>query len=212
VACGTWDLLFAATTGVVRHNQNALDRREILSTANAARTVRNYIDHFGLGDCDTCRTVFLELYGDSCADDGECTRFSSSRSTGGGGSSAAQQQQEWKELPLWLAEMRTNIQMRLFEEKAYRDSRTATLQEELAAEWPSRSDCPRCWKYNGQLDRDKLYEYLKEEYGVEGHRTPLVATEKPQGYAVQVSLFLVTVFGLMSQATRLKSDRRQKTD
>ena len=152
--CGLWGLFHIITVGMVEYNENAIstDQAASLHTAEVAQTLRDYIEHFF--ECKVCRTHFLKAY-DDCAFD-RCHRLVK----------VVGERRYWIQLPLWLAEEHNAVNLRLMRERAKNSNSNPQLisQDEESAEWPARSDCPKCWKGDGTFDREVTYLYLLQEY------------------------------------------------
>ena len=56
-------------------------------------------------------------------------------------------------------------------EQAERDGRQTTLEDERNVQWPSRLDCPKCWKADGSWDEETIYLYLFDQYWPDNGRT-----------------------------------------
>jgi hypothetical protein len=102
---------------------------------------------------------------DSCAHD-RCTRLGSDAK-----GLVSEKQTSWAQLPLWLFEAHNGVNVRLVKEKAERDKRTATKQEELDALWPSKRECYACYNVNAKDSDDmpwnktNVYKWMELEYG-----------------------------------------------
>jgi len=148
--CGLWQLFHIMAVGVVEWNQLATSEGGILPVNDVADTLHNYISEFFA--CDVCRKNFIKEY-DRC-DQERCTRLGSSTTD----------VQEWKQLPLWLWEHHNAVNVRLLHEKAEREKRSATKEDEIAVMWPSREDCPVCWHADGTWDDETIYKFLRMKY------------------------------------------------
>ena len=118
--------------------------------ADAAVALRNFIEHFF--GCEVCRTHFIESY-ESCAFGG-CQRLVD----------YVGEMPDWIQLPMWLFEFHNGVNVRLMKEKAEREGRTPTLQDEINVKWPSRKDCPMCWHDDGRHDHQNIFIYLRLTY------------------------------------------------
>ena len=150
--CGLWDLFHIMTVGVVEYNEKVVtdDSYSFYRTEQVAENLRNYIANFF--GCEICRMNFLNAY-DSCAHD-RCNRLHDNI-----GDLAA-----WKQLPLWLFETHNSVNVRLVKEQAERDNRVPTHQDEINAQWPSRLECPKCWRADGSWDEEIVYLFLLDQY------------------------------------------------
>lgn len=154
--CGLWQLFHIVTVGLVEYNMMIAANDDIvlkeisLSTVQSAETLRNFIESFF--GCEVCRMNFLVAY-DSCAHD-RCSRLVESDMT----------PKQWIEFPVWLFETHNSVNARLLREKADRENRVATPEEEVARQWPSRRHCPKCWTDSGGWDEEVVYKYLRIEY------------------------------------------------
>jgi hypothetical protein len=57
-----------------------------------------------------------------------------------------------------------SVNVRLKKEQAEREGKLVTAEDEMKAQWPSRTDCPICWEKDGAWDEDVMYKYLRMEY------------------------------------------------
>jgi hypothetical protein len=157
--CGLWELFHAMTVGVVDYNVMNHERKRI-ATGDAANTLRNYIENFF--GCVECRNNFLAMY-DSCAHD-RCTRLQADAK-----GLVKDKQPVWAQLSLWLFEAHNAVNVRLMKEKAGRENRETTLQDETDVLWPSKRDCLPCYKANNanevKWNRTNVYKWLLLEYG-----------------------------------------------
>lgn len=150
--CGLWELFHIMTVGVVEYNDKVVadDGYSFFRTETVADDLRNYIENFF--GCEVCRMNFLQEY-DTCAFD-RCNRLHNEV-----GDLAA-----WKQLPLYLFELHNAVNVRLMKEQAERDNRAPTQNDELQVQWPSRLDCPKCWKPDGSWDEELIYMYIFDQY------------------------------------------------
>jgi thiol oxidase len=149
--CGLWELFHMVTVGVAERNQLSLiDLSKPIGVADAAETIRDYIENFF--GCEVCRMNFVSAF-DSCAHD-RCTRLSNDATT----------MEQWRELPLWLFETHNSVNVRLLHEKGERQGFTPTSQEEIDKQWPARDDCPQCWRDDGGWVEDNAVAKLKGDY------------------------------------------------
>eukprot|EP00541_Cyclophora_tenuis_P011777 CAMPEP_0116558242 /NCGR_PEP_ID=MMETSP0397-20121206/9705_1 /TAXON_ID=216820 /ORGANISM="Cyclophora tenuis, Strain ECT3854" /LENGTH=190 /DNA_ID=CAMNT_0004083825 /DNA_START=67 /DNA_END=639 /DNA_ORIENTATION=+ len=108
---------------------------------------------------DECRRNFLSEY-DSCAQN-RCTRLGSSK----------KDPEEWKQLALWLWEAHNSVNVRLMKEKAEREGRLTTSEDEAKARWPSRLECRKCWNDDGTWDDEVIFKYLRIQYWPDDKKT-----------------------------------------
>lgn len=148
--CGLWEIFHIMSIGVVEWNMLAPSEAGVITSENAADALHAYISEFFA--CDVCRRNFLEDY-DVCKHD-RCNRLGSSTTD----------LQEWKQLPLWLWEAHNDVLVRLMHERAERENRKTTVADEIAVQWPSRTDCPMCWHSDGTWDDEIIYKYLRVTY------------------------------------------------
>lgn len=150
--CGLWETFHVVTIGVIRHNTLvASSDKERLATAKVARTIRTYVDHFFLSEFG--RPEFLASF-DSCEHD-RCDKLMESPGA----------EADWVHLPLWMFLFHNDVSVRLAKERATLENRELAPQEEIAAQWPSRTECPRCRLKHGKWDASMIYKYLLLEYG-----------------------------------------------
>jgi len=117
-------------------------------------SLRDYIEHFF--GCYECKMNFMSMY-DNCQFSG-CDRLTES--------TAMNAFRAWRELPLWLWEVHNDVNVRLMKERKTRGKLAdATQEEEQDARWPSKVDCPACWKGDGSWDERSIFKYLQKVYG-----------------------------------------------
>jgi hypothetical protein len=173
--CGLWELFHAMTVGVVDYNNMVHERRR-LSTEKAAHSLRDFIENFF--QCSECRANFLKAY-DSCSHD-RCRRLSTDVN-----GLAREKITAWAQLPLWLFETHNAVNVRLMKEKAEREGRVPTMDDEIEVMWPPRADCLPCWnedKATGKLSPNPtvVYKWLQLEYGQRDETTPELHKELTQ--------------------------------
>jgi hypothetical protein len=150
--CGLWELFHIMSVGFVEWNNWVIgDDWSYYDSNEAAEMVRNFIEHFF--GCEVCRMNFLHAY-EACAHD-RCNRLP--KYIGG--------ENDWKEFPMWLFETHNSVNVRLMNERAERENnRIPTRKDEIAVEWPSRKECPRCWHGDGRWEQDNVYVFLRLTY------------------------------------------------
>lgn len=151
--CGLWELFHIMSIGMVEWNTMSFSDDSIFTAEATADTLYNYISEFFA--CDVCRRHFITDYA-SCKHD-RCDRLGSS----------TEDPEEWKQFPLWLWEVHNDVRVRLMHEKADREHRKASKADEIAAQWPSRDDCPACWHSDGSWDDEIIYKYIRVTYWIE---------------------------------------------
>ena len=105
-----------------------------------------------------CQENFLKAY-DSCSFD-RCNRLKPHTDDDENDSYPT----DWEQLPLWLWETHNAVNVRLLHERADREGKTVTAQDEVDVRWPSRLECPGCWRDDGSWDEDVVYKYLRITY------------------------------------------------
>lgn len=175
--CGLWELFHIMSMGVVEWNKGSSLKWGVLPVNDVADTLHGYISQFFA--CDVCRKNFIKEY-DECAQD-RCTRLGSSLTD----------VEEWKQLPLWLWEAHNSVNVRLMHEKAVREKRTTTREDEIAVTWPSREDCPMCWHADGTWDDETIYKFLRLTYWEDDATN--IQYRKELHFAHQAKLELLTV-------------------
>ena len=153
--CGLWELFHIVTVGLVEYNMmiagDDIVLKEIsLSPVKGAETLRNFVANFF--GCEVCRVNFVAAF-DSCAHD-RCTRLTESDMS----------PKQWIQFPVWLFETHNSVNARLLREKADRENRVATPEEEVSRQWPSKQQCPKCWTDSGGWDEEVVYKYMRVEY------------------------------------------------
>ncbi|KAI2503322.1 Erv1 / Alr family [Fragilaria crotonensis] len=151
--CGLWELFHIMSIGMVEWNKMSFSENAVFTAESTADTLHDYITEFLA--CDVCRRHFVADF-DACTHD-RCNRLGSSTTD----------PEEWKQFPLWLWEVHNDVRVRLLHEKAERENRKASKAEEIAAQWPSRDDCPACWLSDGSWDDEVIYKYLRITYWTE---------------------------------------------
>lgn len=166
--CGLWEFFHIMSIGVVEWNLMIYEGDHmILSTEEASRRLRNFIEKFF--GCNECRLNFVNTY-DQCGFD-RCHRLKEPDDP-----TAMNTQEEWMELPLWLFETHNAVNLRLMKERAEREGATWNHEDEVNSQWPSRKDCPRCWREDGAWDDLYVYKYLRAEYWPDDSITELYRT------------------------------------
>lgn len=148
--CGLWELFHIMTVGVYEYNLMVTTEWDVIHTAEAADILHDYIANFFT--CEECRRNFLQSF-DACDHD-RCSRLGSS----------TKDEHEWKQLALWLWETHNGVNVRLMKEKAQREGRMVTEEDERRAMWPSRLQCSTCWREDGTWDDDTIFKFLRISY------------------------------------------------
>lgn len=220
--CGLWELFHIMTVGVMEWNKQSDNKWVAISTEHAADTLRDYIAHFF--GCQVCQENFLKAY-DACSFD-RCNRLKAIHDDDENDSYPT----DWEQLPLWLWETHNAVNVRLLNEKADREGKTVTAQDEEDVRWPSRQECPGCWRNDGTWDEDIVYKYLRITYWpndgltadyrrqLESFRVFVDNEEADETVPLSVTLFPLGVLsfiaiGLYSKRVQLeKSGRHKKCD
>ena len=173
-ACGMWALLHICSVGVAERHKAVLGSRERATTAHAALTVRNYIQHFFRYVCGhQCQSDFMKMY-DSCGFH-HCKRFKQITKK-----NTKPKEESWKEFALWLHEVHNDVTLRLVTaEAALHGRKKLTFEEQEAATWPSTHACRLCYDDKGRWNRDNVFNYLRTEYWPGGiHNWRFVVLDK----------------------------------
>ena len=123
-----------------------------VSTKYVAETIHNFISNFFA--CDVCRKNFKSMY-KKCGYD-HCYILTND--------DIPSSKLVAKELPIWLWKVHNGVNVRLIGERAKRDGRNVTKEEELAAIWPTKKMCPNCRTYNGGWNHSIVYDFLRWKY------------------------------------------------
>jgi thiol-disulfide isomerase/thioredoxin len=165
--CGLWSLLHIVSIGVSERYKAVLGDRDRVSTAHAAKTIRNYVELF-LPSCPSCQQKFLQVY-DSCGFN-LCKRLKQPKqhTTYKNNHPNAKPHDSWNELALWIWELHNEVNVKLLREEYNARASAAgilssravisptaqqgqrdepTLDKEHAVLWPSVTDCPDCWLF-----------------------------------------------------------------
>lgn len=156
-SCGLWCLFHIMSIGVSERHRAVLGGRDRVSTKHAAKTLRDYVEHFGSW-CPECRDEFIRSF-DSCAYN-RCRRF---RQFTSGKKPPAET--SWKEFPIWVWQVHNGINEQIVSNTIWSEHRrkaTSTLL--AAARWPSKSSCPSCSNARGRWDEEQVLSSLKDEY------------------------------------------------
>lgn len=158
--CGLWELFHSMTVGVVDFNSLVHEKKRI-STDKAANTLRQFLLHFF--QCVECRDNFLKMY-DNC-EFGRCTRLNTDTS-----GLVKDKITSWAQLSLWLFEVHNDVNVRLMREKASREGRRVSREDELEMLWPPPNDCLPCWHETPGSglptpNPTVIYKWLQLEYG-----------------------------------------------
>lgn len=154
--CGLWELFHIVSVGLVEYNMMISANDDIvlgevsLTTVHGSEVLRNFIDSFF--GCEVCRLNFVSAY-DACAHD-RCNRLTDQDMS----------PKQWIQFPVWLFETHNAVNARLLREKADRENRVATPEEEVERRWPPKSSCPKCWTDSGGWDEEVVYKFLRVEY------------------------------------------------
>ena len=173
-ACGMWALLHICSVGVAERHTAVLGGRERATTAHAALTVRNYVQHFFQYVCGhQCQSDFMAMY-DKCGFH-HCKRFKQITKK-----NTKPKEESWKEFALWLHEVHNDVTLRLISaEAALHGRKRLTFEEEEAAIWPSTHSCRLCYDGKGKWNRDNVFNYLRTEYWPGGiHNWRFVVLDK----------------------------------
>ena len=173
-ACGMWALLHICSVGVAERHTAVLGGRERATTAHAALTVRNYVQHFFQYVCGhQCQSDFMAMY-DKCGFH-HCKRFKQITKK-----NTKPKEESWKEFALWMHEVHNDVTLRLISaEAALHGRKRLTFEEEEAAIWPSTHSCRLCYDGKGKWNRDNVFNYLRTEYWPGGiHNWRFVVLDK----------------------------------
>lgn len=157
-SCGLWCLFHIVSVGVPERHAAVLGHRHRVSTVHAAETIKDYVANF-FSWCPQCREQFLQLY-DTCAFQ-RCRRFRPHRTQ----RKRQPAQKGYVEFPIWLWQVHNDINEKLMAKEAFKHHRRkATASEMERARWPPQDACTVCYRSNDKWIKDRIYEYLKEEY------------------------------------------------
>ena len=173
-ACGMWALLHICSVGVAERHKAVLGSRERATTAHAALTVRNYIQHFFRYVCGhQCQSDFMKMY-DTCGFH-HCKRFKQFTKK-----NTKPKEESWNEFALWLHEVHNDVTLRLVTaEAALHGRKKLTFEEQEAAIWPSPHACRLCYDEKGRWNRNNVFNYLRTEYWPGGiHNWRFVVLDK----------------------------------
>lgn len=157
--CGLWELFHIMTIGLVEFNKMA-PGFSIVPTMTAADALRDYIENFF--GCEVCRVNFLAAYDDCSLD--RCNRLSTEKG----------KLSDWKQLALWLWETHNAVNIRLMKEKAKREGRETSHQDEINVRWPSKRDCSVCWRDDESWDEENIFQYLRLEYWPDNEKSAFI--------------------------------------
>jgi hypothetical protein len=170
--CGTWELIHAVTVGVVERNKMTLNKieehpsnkslsmnytnnRAFISNEEAAGTLREFFNYFGLGDDEIERQEFLHNL-DACIEE-KCLSADTTASV-----SIVSQ---WIKLPLYFSKIHSSIRLKRQREVAKKKRKTiSAFDQHIIATWPPKYACPHCWDAHGQWDTNIVYKYMQLEY------------------------------------------------
>ena len=68
------------------------------------------------------------------------------------------------ELPIWFWQVHNGVNVRLMGERAAREKRKVTEEEELSSLWPTEKMCPKCRTVEGTWNETVVYDYLRWKY------------------------------------------------
>ncbi len=154
--CGLWSLFHIMTIGLVHWNAEEAHVKDMVSTEDASKILRDYIEEFF--GCNACRENFVRMY-----DDGQFDRLN--RLSDNVSARTEKSMSEWKQLSLWLWEVHNDVNVRLLkEDQIDKGLKAPTEAEEQNVRWPSKEDCPSCWHDGGGWDEDDVYLYLESYY------------------------------------------------
>jgi len=222
--CGLWELFHIVTVGLVEYNMMIAANDDIvlgeisLTTVHGAEVLRNFVANFF--GCEVCRVNFVTAY-DACAHD-RCNRLTDTEAT----------PEQWIQFPVWLYETHNSVNARLLREKADRENRVATPEEEVARKWPSKPMCPNCWTESGGWDEEIIYKFLRVEYWSEDYVSDEYRAEfgvnnqrnEETGYSLSTStplllqliplglVFLLAFTWYSRKLQRLQTGRHKKVD
>ena len=226
--CGLWEIIHAATVGVLPFNRNAVVQKHLLVPSAVAKTIRDYIEYFF--HCDDCRRNFLTMF-DSCGHD-HCNRLKTKTKLG-----LVEATLDWEQPALFFYEVHNAVNVRLMKEKAAREEWEPSRQNELDVQWPPQYECRPCWKQdaNGNLlwEDKMVIQYLRLEYGIrdseiatfrkqlaemnsklmeEEHKRDSALEENPAAPSavLQEFLFLNCIIGLVVVVLTAQKHRKRK--
>lgn len=163
VTCGIWELIHAATVGVVEYNQLGLsEQKDHISPEAAATIIRNYVQHFGMDEVDTTASHHFLTIANNCLKT-HCLK-PKTNVLNKSNDSTFPSTSDWIELPLWMSKTHTEINLKIQREKTLGLGRHATLQEHMSAAWPPHRYCPTCWNSSGKWNAEAVYTFLRLEY------------------------------------------------
>jgi hypothetical protein len=149
--CGLWELFHIMSIGFVEYNiWNIGDDWSYYHSSDVGDMLHDFVEHFF--GCEVCRLNFLQSY-EACDHD-RCNRLITKAGT----------EDNWREFPMWLFETHNSVNLRLLRERAERENRLTTHEEELSVQWPSRTACRACWHPDGRWDQDMVYYFLRLTY------------------------------------------------
>lgn len=214
--CGLWELFHIMTVGLVEWNKQGDNKWIMIPTDTAADALRDYIANFF--GCEVCQHNFLSAY-EACAFD-RCNRLKPQFDDDENDEFPT----DWVQLPLWLWETHNAVNVRLMHERAEREGRTVTAQDEDDVRWPSRQECPGCWRDDGTWDEDVVYKFLRISYWIDDsvtseyrHELESISIAEDDDETVPVSVTLLPLgvlaffaIGLYSKRVKLEKSGRHK--
>jgi hypothetical protein len=166
-SCGFWKLMHTMAVGVAEQrggkslveSEMVVPSTKTFSPAEAADTIRNFIDHFYT--CKPCRDNFISTY-DNCENNRRCDRLADDAD----GATTA----DWKELSLWLWEVHNDVSIRLVHERVGSSYGTMGIRkqvrtvDEVAAIFPSVNNCIQCFNDDGTWNEGEVFFFLERTY------------------------------------------------
>jgi Erv1 / Alr family len=143
-----------------------LRKTRTFTPLEAANTLRRYMDHFYI--CTECSRNFIADY-DNC-EHRLCDRLTDDASTASDA--------DWKELGNWLWEFHNDVSLRVLAEsrkknagakvsrfgRSAQDTTATSVNDEIAALWPSLDMCIKCFNEDGSWNEDAVFLYLEHTY------------------------------------------------
>ena len=150
--CGLWQFFHIITIGASeRYLMSYFDGHNV-STQHISNTIHSFVSNFF--GCNVCRNNFKKMYKE-CGYD-HCKIFNND--------TMPVSKEIAMELPIWLWKVHNGVNVRLIGERALRDGRNVSKEEEEAATWPTKKMCPNCRLYNGDWNHTVVYDFLRWKY------------------------------------------------